>query len=377
MRHVLVKPIGCDGLLLDQRGVGFPRDNGSGVDIGADEVQLPWFTLTVNAGGLYSGQVLSSPAGIDVSYPVGNSDSLVFSEGSLISLTAQSAVGGVASWVCTDGVASGNDTSVASCALSNLTADAMVAVTFTPTYVVTSTAPASEGGFSPESQTVIHGGVASFTVTAEPGYTIESVTGCGGNWTGSNPYQTGAITAACEVAATFTLNTYTVSASAPVDQGYFDLVSQIIDYNQTAEFNVTAETGYAIVSVEGCGGQWTGSNPYVTAAITADCEVVASFTLDTFLVDTLLESPDQGDISPTFVQAVTYGTTTSFDITPVEGYEIESVSGCSGVWTGENPYVTGEVTEACTVTVSFIEQAEECSFFTIPLRNGAVVILCL
>jgi len=298
------------------------------------------------------------------------------SQGTLVQLVAQSTVGGVASWVCDGGAISGNHTSTATCVISGLNGDTTVSATFTPVYNVTTVAPASEGHFSPDSQIVIHGDIASFTVTPEPGYTINTVTGCDGNWTGSNPYETAAVTADCEVTASFTLNTYTVSTTAPVDRGTFDPASAVIDYNQTTTFNVMAETGYTIVSVEGCGGLWTGSNPYITGSITADCEVTASFVLETYLVDTLAEPADQGEVSPTF-QSITHGDTADFDITPVDGYQIESVSGCGGVWSGESPYTTGEITAACTVTAIFAEIKEECTFFMVPMKNGSSVAFCL
>lgn len=58
------------------------------------------------------------------------------------------------------------------------------------------------GSVSPASRSVQSGEKASFTVTAEPGYGIASVNGCGGALTG-NTYVTSAITAACSVSASF------------------------------------------------------------------------------------------------------------------------------------------------------------------------------
>jgi hypothetical protein len=62
------------------------------------------------------------------------------------------------------------------------------------------------GSIFPPSQTVSHGGTATFTVTPDSGYRITSVSGCGGNLDG-NTYTTGAITAGCEVEISFTFGT--------------------------------------------------------------------------------------------------------------------------------------------------------------------------
>jgi hypothetical protein len=59
---------------------------------------------------------------------------------------------------------------------------------------------------------VAHGATTTFTVTPATNYTA-SVTGCGGSLSGTT-YTTGAVTAACAVTASFTLNSYTVTATA-------------------------------------------------------------------------------------------------------------------------------------------------------------------
>ena len=71
---------------------------------------------------------------------------------------------------------------------------------------------------------------------------------------------------------------YTVSTSAPAAEGSFTPIISTVDYNQTTTFVINAESGYIIDTVTGCGGLWTGANPYITSPITADCTVEATFT---------------------------------------------------------------------------------------------------
>ncbi len=70
-------------------------------------------------------------------------------------------------------------------------------------WLVSTSEPASEGSIFPPFSKIDHNESVEFLVTAEPGHTIYSVTGCGGTWKGSNPYQTGAITEDCTVVAIF------------------------------------------------------------------------------------------------------------------------------------------------------------------------------
>ena len=60
-----------------------------------------------------------------------------------------------------------------------------------------------------------------------------------------------------------------------------------------------------------------------------------------------------GSISPAIAQVFLAGQTTSFTVTPASGYSVQGVSGCGGVWTGSNPFVTGVLNANCTVSASF------------------------
>jgi hypothetical protein len=93
-----------------------------------------------------------------------------------------------------------------------ITAACVVSASFTlNSYTVTASADAN-GTISPASQTVAHGATTTFAVTPETGYSA-TVSGCGGSLSGTT-YTTGPITAACAVSASFTLNSYTVTATA-------------------------------------------------------------------------------------------------------------------------------------------------------------------
>jgi len=141
------------------------------------------------------------------------------------------------------------------------------------TYQVSATA-GTGGSISPASATVNAGGTTTFTVTADTGYVISSVTGCGGTLTG-NTYTVGAVNTGCTVTASF-LAQYTVTASAGAG-GAISPASTAVNAGGTTTFTVTANTGYLVGGMTGCSGTLSG-NTYTTGAITANCAVTASFS---------------------------------------------------------------------------------------------------
>ncbi|MCP5450036.1 MAG: hypothetical protein H6972_05655 [Gammaproteobacteria bacterium] len=186
------------------------------------------------------------------------------------------------------------------------------------THLVTATA-GSGGDINPPSQTVNQGAIASFTVTPNNGYYIDTVTGCGGSLNG-NTYTTGPITANCTVTASFSLvppTTHLVTATAG-SGGTISPSSQTVNAGANASFTVTPNSGYQIDSVTGCDGSLSGTT-YTTGPITANCTVTASFFRRVGDPLVTAAAGPGGAISPPS-QTVNYGATASFTVTPNSGY---------------------------------------------------------
>jgi hypothetical protein len=227
------------------------------------------------------------------------------------------------------------------------------------TYTVTPSA-GSHGSINPSAQqTANYNDVLSFTVTPDTGYQIDKVTGCGGSLNNTT-YTTGQITADCTVAASFTPNTYTISAVAGEGGTISPSTVKVIQGN-TSQFTVTHITGYHITSVTVCNGSLS-EYKYTTGQITGDCAVTVSFAINTYTVTP--SAGDHGTISPLTPQTVNYNDTVSFIINSEAGYHIASVSGCGGTpfnssinkkatSLSENTYTTGKITGDCTVNVTF------------------------
>lgn len=212
-------------------------------------------------------------------------------------------------------------------------------------YTVNAVAGAG-GQIDPGSQQVVHGNVASFNLLPQAGYLVDNVTGCGGTLSG-NTYTTGAITAACDVQASFKAAQYQVTASA-TEGGSISPNEQAATHGQQVSFSVTANEGFALESVSGCGGVLTDSR-FITAEITQSCHVSASFVAKQYEISATASKG--GSISPA-EQQVVHGKAVSFQVSADTGYSLVEVTGCNGVLS-DDIYTVNNVTGACNVHASF------------------------
>jgi hypothetical protein len=125
-----------------------------------------------------------------------------------------------------------------------------------------STSAGSGGTINPSSSSVSDGDTASFTLSPDSGYSIGSVSGCGGSLSG-NTYTTGPVTADCTVSASFqadALPTLSISNGSVVegDRGSVVLTLQVslsevansdvnVDY-ATSDITATAGSDYTAAS---------------------------------------------------------------------------------------------------------------------------------
>lgn len=126
-------------------------------------------------------------------------------------------------------------------------------------------------------------------------------------------------------------------------------LSQNVQSGAAATLNVTPDAGYTTTNVAGCGGTLNG-NIYTTAAVTGNCTVSASFTLNQYLISTAV-SAGEGTASPT-EQTISHGDSAVITLMPGSGYGIGSATGCGGTLTG-NQYSISAASQDCSVNVTF------------------------
>ena len=241
------------------------------------------------------------------------------------------------------------------------------------TYTVTPSVNGGNGTISPSTaQTVNYDTTQSFTLTPNTGYSIGTVGGtCPAGTLSGSTYTTGAVTGDCTVIANFTINTYTVTPSVNGGNGTISpSTAQTVNYDTTQSFTLTPNTGYSIGTVGGtCPAGTLSGSTYTTGMVTANCTVIANFTINTYTVTPSVNN-SHGSISPNTAQTVSYGSTATFTVTANAGYSVAGIGGtCSAGALNGNMYTTGAVTANCTVILN-IGQAP-----TITSANSAIFTL--
>ena len=163
-----------------------------------------------------------------------------------------------------------------------ITANCTITGVFTNRAVVTPIADTG-GQISPSTpQSVLFGSTLTVTVTPNPGFRLTNVNGCGTVFfggpaiTGPTTWTTAPINSDCRVESFFTaLPTFTVNATAGAG-GNINPATRAVPQGTTGSFTVTPNAGFVISAVSGCGGSLSG-NSYTTGAITAACNVSATF----------------------------------------------------------------------------------------------------
>lgn len=167
------------------------------------------------------------------------------------------------------------------------------------------TTNASQGGILLPNGTiaVVPGTVQAFTVTSDTGYSVASVTGCGGTWTGSNPYLTAPIDGDCVVDATFVIKTYQLSYVAGANGSLSGAALQSVTHGADGEPVAAVPTiGYRF-------SHWSDgstANPRIDADVTADLNTTALFAANQYTLS--FDSHGGTQVEP---MTVDYGTTVS------------------------------------------------------------------
>lgn len=148
--------------------------------------------------------------------------------------------------------------------------------------------------------------------------------------------------------------TEVVASASALEGGSISPASQQVLPGLSAEFTITEDEGYSFSNMTGTcpQGSFDGST-YTTGLLTEDCTVIANFTnIASFTVTA--SALTGGSISPLF-RTVEEGGLATFTITPDADYSFSMISGTCplGTVTGTS-YITGTITEDCTVIASFI-----------------------
>jgi YVTN family beta-propeller protein len=173
-----------------------------------------------------------------------------------------------------DGVSQG---AIGSYTFSNVLSNHTISATFVVSSYTISASSDPNGAVTPAGDTAVNsGGSQSYTIAPNAGYYISDVQVDGASVGTVSSYTFSNVTANHTISATFALSTYAVTPTVSGPGTISPSTAQTVDYNATAAFTVTPNSGNSIQSVTGCGGTLAG-DVFTTGPITGSCTVTATF----------------------------------------------------------------------------------------------------
>ncbi|HEY6874468.1 MAG TPA: hypothetical protein VI298_17250 [Geobacteraceae bacterium] len=249
--------------------------------------------------------------------------------------------------VTVDGVSQGPITSYT---FSNVTANHMVVASFAiNTYTITATA-GSNGTVTPPTVTANYGDNQTFTITPNAGYHVADVTVDGASQGAIASYTFTNITANHTIAATFAINTYTITAAAG-SGGTVTPATATVNYGSSQTFTITPNTGYHVADVTVDGISQGATTSYTFPNVTANHAIAASFAINAYTITATAGSG--GTVTPA-TATVNSGGSQSITITPNAGYNIADVT-VDGVSQGAiTSYTFTNITADHTIQATFV-----------------------
>jgi subtilisin-like proprotein convertase family protein len=166
------------------------------------------------------------------------------------------------------------------------------------TYTLTYTAGAN-GSITGTTPQTVSAGANGTPVTAVPNANYHFV-----QWSDAstqNPRTDTNVAANISVTASFAINTFTVTPSVAGGGAIAPNTPQVVNGGTTTAFTLTPNAGNHIVNVTGtCGGTLVG-NTFTTAAVTANCTVIANFALNPLVFTTQPANVTRGQALGTVV----------------------------------------------------------------------------
>ncbi len=251
-----------------------------------------YMVAMVNANGVgpYSAQVSATPEPAAVSYAIiataGSNGSITPSSTMVASGGSQKFTvtpnTGYTAFVSIDGSSAMPLTNTNIVYIGNVTAPHTITANFVQnTYTITATA-SSNGTITPTSASVPYNGSQKFTVTPNTGYTAYvSIDGSSAMpLTNTNIVDVGNVTASHTLTVNFTLNSYTITATAG-NNGVITPVSANVPYGGNQSFTVTPNPGYtAHLTLDGVAVNLPfNSNTFSITNVITPHTIAVTFTL--------------------------------------------------------------------------------------------------
>ncbi len=236
---------------------------------------------------------------------------------------------------------------------TNVQANHTISATFTlNVYTITSTAGV-HGSISPDGPTIVSPGFSqAYTILPDAGYQVLNVVVDGASKGAVTSFTFSNVAADHTIDATFTVFTYTITASAGAN-GSIALSGNVsVPLGSDQIFTITPATGYHVADVLVDGASVGAVTSYTFTNVTAAHTIAATFAQNPPSIITASAGPN-GSISPSGSVSVPNGATQKFTMTPAAGYRVQSVL-VDGTFVGaQGIYNFINVTADHTISVTF------------------------
>ena len=211
---------------------------------------------------------------------------------------------------------------------------------------------ASNGTTKVTSVTVNDGVSQAFTIVATTGYGIADVNVDGASVGPVASYNFASVSANHTIAATFALNSYTITASAGTGGNITPSGAVTVNYGVGQTYTITAATGYGIAAVKVDGASVGPVASYSFASVSANHTITATFALNGYTITA--SAGAGGSITPSGATTLNYGTGQSYAITPAIGYKIAGLT-VDGVSFGAvSSYIFKNVITNHSISATFV-----------------------
>ena len=159
------------------------------------------------------------------------------------------------------------------------------------------------------------------------------------------------VTANHTIAASFAIDTYTITASAGANGSIAPNAATTVNHGASQAYTITPATGYHVADVLVDGVSVGAVTTYTFSNVTANHTIAASFAIDQFTITA--SAGANGSIAPNAATTVNSGGSQAYTITPATGYHVADVL-VDGVSAGAvTTYTFSNVTANHTIAASF------------------------
>jgi hypothetical protein len=241
---------------------------------------------------------------------------------------------------------------VTSYTFTNVTANHTIAASFAiNTFTITASA-GSNGAIAPSGAVVVnYGANQSFTITPNTGYHVADVLVDGVTAGAVTSYTFTNVTANHTIAASFAINTFTITASAGSNGAIAPSGAVVVNYGANQTFTITPNTGYHVADVLVDGVTVGAVTSYDFTNVTANHTIAASFALNTYTI--AATAGTGGSIAPSGQVTVNHGANQAFTITPSAHHHVADVLVDNVSVGAVTSYTFTNVTANHTIAASF------------------------